>query len=115
SPAAINAPLDQFLITDLGGGISFDTPGNTGDFLHRFDAISVKQPAHCLLSCSSTVPQTGVAGASVSFSGSNSQLNCSGVVTYDWDFGDGKPHATAATTSHAYLTPGTYKWTLTVT
>lgn len=37
-------------------------------------------------------------------------VNFAGAVTIDWDFGDGSPHATNASTAHAYNAPGNYAW-----
>ena len=42
-PTNITFPLDQLFISDLDGGISFDTFGNTGDFRLLFDDVIVKQ------------------------------------------------------------------------
>ena len=38
-----------------------------------------------------------------------------GPLSYDWDYGDGTPHGSGATTTHAYATPGDRSVTLTVT
>lgn len=38
-----------------------------------------------------------------------------GTMTFDWDFGDGTPHATTPNPTHAYATAGSYDVTLTVT
>lgn len=41
--------------------------------------------------------------------------NASGALGYDWDFGDGSAHSTAASPSHTYATANTYHVVLTVT
>jgi PKD repeat protein len=40
---------------------------------------------------------------------------CSSAITYDWDFGDGGPHAAGTNVSHIYPVPADYSWTLSVT
>jgi len=57
--------------------------------------------------------QTVVVGDEVTFDGSASTDN-DGVVSYEWDFGDGT-NATGETVTHAYDAAGTYTVTLTVT
>jgi PKD repeat protein len=37
-----------------------------------------------------------------------------GAPSIDWNFGDGSPHGNSATATHAYATPGSYTWTVTV-
>ena len=56
--------------------------------------------------------QTVNVGATVTFDGGGSTDNV-GIVSYEWDFGDGTT-GTGATTSHTYTNPGTYTVTLTV-
>ena len=51
----------------------------------------------------------------VSFDGSSStDAETPQSLTYAWNFGDGSPTASGATTEHAYSAPGTYTATLTV-
>ncbi len=38
-----------------------------------------------------------------------------GIVSYDWDFGDGSPHGVGVEPTHAYVGPGVFDVTLTVT
>ncbi len=56
--------------------------------------------------------QTVVEDAVVSFDGGDSRDNV-GIVTYEWDFGDGT-NGTGLTIDHVYSYPGTYTVTLTV-
>jgi parallel beta-helix repeat protein len=56
--------------------------------------------------------QTVNAGTVATFDASNSTDNV-GIVSYEWDFGDGTT-GTGVTTTHAYTNPGTYTATLTV-
>ena len=37
-----------------------------------------------------------------------------GALTYEWDFGDGTPHATTKNAAHTYTQPGTYTARFTV-
>jgi PKD repeat protein len=60
-------------------------------------------------------PTTVGAGAPVSFDGSSSHEPGGSIVSYSWDFGDGTPAGSGATTSHTYATAGTYTVKLTVT
>ncbi len=55
-------------------------------------------------------PYTGIAGSSISFSGSGSTGS---ITTYLWSFGDGAT-GQGITVAHAYSLPGTYTVTLTV-
>lgn len=57
--------------------------------------------------------QTVENGTAVSFNASGSSDNV-GVVTYDWEFGDGST-ATGLTPTHTYQSPGIYTTVLTVT
>ncbi|HPW56369.1 MAG: SUMF1/EgtB/PvdO family nonheme iron enzyme [Thermoanaerobaculaceae bacterium] len=70
----------------------------------------------CTLGCgASASPSSGTAPLAVQFTGSASPQNCSGSLSYDWDFGDGTAHATEASPSHVYQKVGTYTWTMTAT
>ena len=53
-------------------------------------------------------------GLSCSFSGVGSTDPENDALTYDWDFGDGEPHGSGATTSHTYATAATRTVTLLV-
>ena len=59
-------------------------------------------------------PTSGDAPLTVGFDGTQSSDPDNDTLTYDWDFGDGSPHATTATTSHVYQAAGSYTATLTV-
>lgn len=68
----------------------------------------------CTVSCGASVPATATTGAAVSFAGSADTGSCGGTAAFEWNFGDGSPHAFTASAQHAYATAGTYTWTLTV-
>ncbi|MGE5360535.1 MAG: Ig-like domain-containing protein [Bacteroidales bacterium] len=77
--------------------------------------ISVAAPPSCTVSTSATVATTGTTAVPVQFNGSATPSNCSGSVAYDWDFGDGTPHASTASTTHTYAAARTFTWTFTAT
>src|SRR6185437_5449662 len=56
----------------------------------------------------SASPTAGDLPLTVDFDGTASSDPDNNPLTYDWDFGDGSPHASGATTSHTYDTAGTY-------
>ncbi len=62
-----------------------------------------------------SAPSTAAVGQAVPFSATISTPGCTGTPSYDWDFGDGSPHADTSSPSHAYASVGTYTWTVTVT
>ena len=58
----------------------------------------------------------GQAPLAVTFNGSGSKCATTATITsYSWNFGDGSPAATGATTSHSFTTAGTYTTKLTIT
>lgn len=65
----------------------------------------------CVVSCSASVPASGVAGVPVSFNASSSTSNCGTGVTYAWTFGDGGS-SNLEDPSHSYTAPGSYSWSL---
>jgi len=69
----------------------------------------------CSIACSATVPTSASAGEAVPFQAQATLTACGGDATIDWDFGDSTPHAGGQSTSHAYASPGSYDWFLTVT
>jgi len=72
--------------------------------------------ATCAVSCSASVSAATQPWAAVPFVGeATATQECWSEVSYDWDFGDGSPHATTASTDHEYAAPGDYTWRLTAT
>jgi PKD repeat protein len=59
-------------------------------------------------------PYTGTVGAPVSFNGSTSSDSDGTIVSYTWDFGDGRT-GSGATTTHTYNAAGTFTVKLSVT
>lgn len=76
-------------------------------------SISVQAPA-CSLTCSALVPSSAQTHEAVTFDGSATVSGCAETPSFEWDFGDGTPHGTSPTATHAYAAPGSYDWTLTV-
>jgi hypothetical protein len=63
---------------------------------------------------SATVPATGAAGQSLTFTASgNAPLRS--ITDYSWDFGDGSAPVSGASVQHSYSAPGTYTVTVTET
>lgn len=60
-------------------------------------------------------PTGGALPLTVNFSSAGSNDPDGQSITYDWDFGDGAPHSTAANPAHEYTIAGSYTATLTVT
>jgi glucose/arabinose dehydrogenase/endonuclease YncB( thermonuclease family) len=60
-------------------------------------------------------PEYGLLPLTVNFSSAGTNDPNGRPTTYDWDFGDGSPHSTAANPSHQYTTSGSYTAKLTVT
>ncbi|MBI4915322.1 MAG: PQQ-dependent sugar dehydrogenase [Acidobacteria bacterium] len=85
-------------LADYGGGA-----------LYRFDA------GECMLACTAVVPAAAERGATVSVAATAEPTSCASSPTWDWDFGDGGPHAATPTASHAWANRGTYTWRLTAT
>ncbi len=73
--------------------------------------VTVGSAAPCTVSCSATVPTSGIAGSAVSFKGSATS-SCGSPVSYQWSFGDGSS-SSSQNPSHSYAAAGTYTWTLT--
>jgi PKD repeat protein len=66
------------------------------------------------IAASVLVPPSYPAQWPVPFNVIPTTINVSGPTTFDWDFGDGSPRGTNQSLAHAYASPGTYQWTLTV-
>jgi PKD repeat protein len=71
--------------------------------------------AECTLSCVASATSTVGVGQAVTFTATALPSGCAGSPGYDWDFGDGSPHATVRNPSHAYDSAGAYTWTVVLT
>jgi hypothetical protein len=69
----------------------------------------------CALTASTLVPTAAFPNSAVPFRATAVLTQCSGAITYDWDFGDGSPHASGTNVSHIYPVSADYGWTLNVT
>ncbi|HSN57038.1 MAG TPA: kelch repeat-containing protein, partial [Candidatus Sulfomarinibacteraceae bacterium] len=66
----------------------------------------------CALWCDASASATAWPGIPVVFSGSLETANCDGAPFYGWEFGDGGSGGDT-TTNHAYVSAGTYVWSVT--
>jgi glucose/arabinose dehydrogenase len=85
---------------------------NAGEIRHIRFLQSNRPP----VAVASGNPTSGPAPLTVTFSSAGSNDPDAGqAITYDWDFGDGSAHSTAANPTHQYTAQGSYTATLTVT
>jgi PKD repeat protein len=69
----------------------------------------------CSVTATATVPGAAGAGALVPFAATASPTGCGAATpTFSWTFGDGSPGSSSQNPTHAYASPGTFGWTLTV-
>ena len=104
--------------TSALGVLSFGirpTPG--GSCCYQFDIpwSAALGAGSCSLACTATVPATGQTAAPVALHSTATPSGCAGSPTFDWDFGDGSPHSSQQSPSHAYAQVGAYTWNLAVT
>ena len=112
-PIQVNVEEAQSLrleITDGGlYGITCDHADWAGARLERCDQANNTPPTASF----TATPNSGEAPLTVDFDGSSSSDAEGGIVSYDWDFGDGSSDSGIAV-SHEFTDPGTYTVTLTV-
>jgi PKD repeat protein len=86
-----------------------------GAFVDDIAILNDAVEPSCTLACmASASPVTGPAPLPVHFTASATPSQCTGEVTYTWDFGDGGTSA-LQNPSHTYNTGGTYTWTVAAT
>jgi hypothetical protein len=68
----------------------------------------------CSLTASTLAPTAAFPKSTVPFRVSATLSQCTGAISYDWDFGDGSPHASGTNVSHIYTNSADYTWTLKV-
>ncbi len=79
-------------------------PGNNGSGCSQFfNPVAIVQIFPMLISPITYIQATPCAPYLIHFSDTTMD-----VVSWDWDFGDGSPHATTQFPSHTYAQPGTY-------
>jgi len=76
------------------------------------EAGSITITAGCSLTSTATVPPTATVGVSVPFE-LTVTTDCSGPISYVWDFGDGTAHGTIRAPTHTYTTEGAFHWAVT--
>jgi PKD repeat protein len=84
-----------------------NSAGNTGS--SSCDTLTIDSPPRAYAGPDQIVNE----GATVFFNGGGSTDDF-GIVSYDWNFGDGSPHGSGVTPTHEYGDNGVYKVTLTV-
>jgi len=91
-------------------------PGLTG-VLRVFAGTDVSGLiAACELGCTVTAPAGGEPMEVLQFAAAATMTSgCVAAPTFDWDFGDGSPHASEQVADHWYAAEGTFHWVLTVT
>jgi PKD domain/Glucose / Sorbosone dehydrogenase len=87
------------------------TFSDQGDQIHRVAYTGNRTPRAVV----QANPTSGAVPLTVAFNGSGSSDPDGEALTYDWNFGDGTPHATTANATHTYAAAGTYLATLKVT
>ena len=89
-----------------GEGVFTWTMTATSGELTCFRTGQIRVPCSAL-ACAATAPDITVPGQLVTFSGAVTPPQCPDPIVYDWDFGDGSPHAQTLAPSHAYAGTGT--------
>jgi PKD repeat protein len=92
--------------------LAFPTGGLDVDQIH-FNGRGISSNAQPTASASADPAEGGVP-LNVTFTGEATDPE-GGALTYEWDFGDGSPHATTQSPTHTYTEPGTYTARFTVT
>ena len=120
APGASTTQTATVTIPSLPAGtyylfLSVDDDGIAGDInpsnnVKRSAAITAQSPP-CTLACAATVPSTAQAASPVAFAIQRPPCVNDRAV---WTFGD-SASATSYSPTHSYATPGTYRWTLTLT
>ena len=82
--------------------------GGTDAFVTRVSSVVTA----CTITCTATAPASGQAGSPLNFSATAAPSNCTGNVSYLWEFGDGGT-SSSQNPSHAYASAGTYNWSMT--
>jgi glucose/arabinose dehydrogenase/PKD repeat protein len=87
-------------------------PGATPAGLHRI--VYTGNANRTPLASATASPTNGSLPLTTNFDGSQSSDPDNDALSFDWDFGDGSPHASTAQATHTYTTAGTYTAKLTV-
>ncbi len=104
-----------FPAPDFVGTDSFTYSAWDGSADSNLGTVTVTTVAGtCSLTASTLVPTAAFPNSTVPFRANATLSQCVGTITYDWDFGDGSPHASGTNISHVYAKPADYTWTLNV-
>ena len=98
---------------DTSNAVPYDRAGSTRTSPGPPGAYATEAD-ECILTCSATVPSTGIVGTDIVFSAQFMNPACWGEADFAWNFGDGMT-AISANVTHSFSAIGTYNWTLTVT
>lgn len=101
-------------LTDLSftaSTVSFNAPAQSITLL----VLPAGTPNSPPVAAASASPASGVAPLTVNFDSSGSYDPDGTIASYLWNFGDGTPASTTASTSHVYSNSGTFTAVLTVT
>jgi glucose/arabinose dehydrogenase len=102
------------LMMTPGGEIAYADMGDFGPGNGSIKRIVYLPSAGTPTAVASATPRAGGKPLTVQFNGSGSSDPEGDTLSYDWSFGDGTAHSTAANPSHQYLGAGTFTATLTV-
>jgi len=96
----------------LGVFHATDCSGNDLHVESRSGTVSLEG---CTLSCeASATPEEGTWPLTVLFDAEAAPVDCTGPVSYFWEFGDGET-SPEENPIHQYAAPGSYSWTMTAT
>jgi PKD repeat protein len=120
----ISQPANGSVGLSNGVATYFPNPGLVGNDRFTFAAydgsknsllatgtVAVAQGPHAI-SATAQAPPSYPAAWPVAFDVSPTVTNHAAPVIFDWDFGDGTAHNTNQFTTHTYVLPGSYDWTV---
>ncbi len=105
---------------DVGHPVDLEADPLNGDILYASMSASVirriryTKADHPPVALATVAPTSGPSPLAVTFDATASYDPELSPLTYDWDFGDGSPHATTAIASHTYAGSGTFQALLVV-
>jgi hypothetical protein len=119
NPAVVVDIFGNAYVTGLTSSTDFptvnpfqaDNKGGTGDVF--VTKISETEQPVCTLKCTATVPSSARPATIVSFNATATSSPCSGLITFQWNFGDGSAASSEQNPSHIYPSLGSYVWTMT--
>ena len=98
------------------GSDSFTYSALDGETDSNLASVEVTvDPGDCVLTSQPAAPRAALPNSLAPFRANAALARCEGVIGFEWDFGDGTPHAVESNVCHTYSAEGDYNWTLTVT